>query len=384
MAEKACSARRSRATWQSCCSKLQVECVVANRARCDYYYNNETGEVQWDKPSELMTKEEKQGSKEEKDNMPIWLEIWDSSSSAYYYYNQNTGASQWEKPESFARLSASDTDSMLKPELRAAMLVQKIVRKKIARRKMRNKRGKRMAENNSSCTWIAIMDPQSGYEYYYNVKTGYSQWEKPRELTEEYKAEIRSRLEKRCKKYSAAESTVDACAQRITQLETLFNSFADEHNNEAFRRSAKDASLVFKQTKRSIKEARTQIEAAALFIERAGGNDTDDGSLQEAGLSARACKAQLFTCVRGLLNIYRRCLDDISSSKVHIIASEDAESDVRKEFESEVAFDAVLNAVDTANAGISVAMQSLGAASDSGGKGVSNALFRGARSHKIS
>ena len=44
-------------------------------------------------------------------------------------------------------------------------------------------------------TWIAIIDPQSGYEYYYNSKTGSSQWEKPWELTDEYKREVSTRLQ---------------------------------------------------------------------------------------------------------------------------------------------------------------------------------------------
>ena len=35
--KKACSARCSRAAWQSCCSKLQIECVVANRARSCFW-----------------------------------------------------------------------------------------------------------------------------------------------------------------------------------------------------------------------------------------------------------------------------------------------------------------------------------------------------------
>ena len=80
----------------------------------------------------------------------------------------------------------------------------------------------------------------------------------------------------RHEKYAAAQSTVDACEEHIFQLEQMFRAFANDRKNEAFRCAMKDAQTVFKQTKRSIKEAHTQIEAAALFIDRVGGREKDN------------------------------------------------------------------------------------------------------------
>ena len=140
---------------------------------CDYYYNNETGEVQWDKPSELMTKEEKE-SAENKENdevdVPEWLEIWDSGQSTFYYYNQYTGEHTWDKPKDFKRPNYANMKAMMKPDVRAAVLVQNAWRKKLARRDVRAQRGKVAAQNSkSNVLWQTVHDPASGCDYYYNL-----------------------------------------------------------------------------------------------------------------------------------------------------------------------------------------------------------------------
>ena len=150
----------------------------------DYYYNSETGDVQWEKPRELMTEEEKNAD-DDKAVLPEWLEIWDSGQSTFYYYNQFDGTVTWDKPENFKRPNYANMKALMKPEVRAAVLVQNAWRKKLARRDVRAQRGKM---NDSDELWQAINDPATGLDYYYNSETGDVQWEKPRELmTEEEK-----------------------------------------------------------------------------------------------------------------------------------------------------------------------------------------------------
>ena len=103
-------------------------------------------------------------------------------------------------------------------------------------------------------------------------------------------------------------------------------------------------------------------------------------------MSARACKAQLFTCVRGLLNIYRRCLDGITDSKVYVLASSSSENIVAfeeyEEYKSDVPFDNMLSAMEAANGSISVAMRSLGAEINADEDLVASALS-GAQNHDL-
>ena len=77
---------------------------------------------------------------------PEWSEVWDPASEAYYYYNNHTGETSWDKPEGFASPEASagggggDFKSLYPPHLRAALLIQGVIRAKKARIQIRLQR----------------------------------------------------------------------------------------------------------------------------------------------------------------------------------------------------------------------------------------------------
>ena len=76
----------------------------------DYYYKD--GDVQWNKPIELMTEEEKAGFDID---YPTWIKIWDSNESTFYYFNQYDGVTvQWSEPEDYKEIDYSKLKSLMK------------------------------------------------------------------------------------------------------------------------------------------------------------------------------------------------------------------------------------------------------------------------------
>ena len=78
----------------------------------------------------------------------------------------------------------------INPELRAALVIQGVYRKKQARKVLRQKKGAKAAEDSHESGWTAVLDDGSGEYYYYNTETEECVWDKPEELmTEEEKAD---------------------------------------------------------------------------------------------------------------------------------------------------------------------------------------------------
>eukprot|EP00948_MAST-09A_sp_MAST-9A-sp1_P003113 g3113.t1 len=172
--------------------------ILDEESGCYYYYNNETEEVTWDKPEELMDETEKAAAIAEKEmeneELPTWVKVYDPSSVAYYYYNNYTGECVWEVPADYIEpKDKTILASLMKPELKAALLIQGVYRKKQARAVMRAKKAAYNIEQEGGhagdSPWVATLDEDSGYHYYYNVETEEVTWDKPQELmTEEEKA----------------------------------------------------------------------------------------------------------------------------------------------------------------------------------------------------
>ena len=163
-----------------------------------YYYNNETGECQWDKPADFdgataegMAKEQMEKILKAKLRLAAldsetrnkikaaqsfqkiakeegkldWVECYDPGSDAFYYTNKVTGDTTWEKPENY--IMAAD-DEMT----HAVVKIQCMFRGKIARGEVTIKKKKKLK-------WVEVKDEETGGVYYFNNETGECQWDKP-------------------------------------------------------------------------------------------------------------------------------------------------------------------------------------------------------------
>ena len=74
-------------------------------------------------------------------DMPTWTKVYDSGSESYYFFNNYTSENVWDQPFDFVEPpSGSAAAFLMNPELKAAMLIQRIYRKKQARRVLRAKK----------------------------------------------------------------------------------------------------------------------------------------------------------------------------------------------------------------------------------------------------
>ena len=104
-----------------------------------------------------------------------WVEVYDSGAEDFYYWNQQTGDVQWVKPLHY--IVAADDDF-----LRIVLKLQSIFRGNAGRRKATEKKKGPKApvkEKQEWEKWIKVDDENSGDTYYYHEETNEVAWERP-------------------------------------------------------------------------------------------------------------------------------------------------------------------------------------------------------------
>lgn len=108
-----------------------------------------------------------------------WVAVKDEASGGTYYYNQETGECQWEVPDDFQGFSADKAPAELLQKILQSKL--KLARMDSATRQKVKEAQAKMKELKSmkGCDWVENYDPSAKQYYYYNTKTKETTWEKP-------------------------------------------------------------------------------------------------------------------------------------------------------------------------------------------------------------
>jgi hypothetical protein len=159
-----------------------------------FYVNKATGESTWVKPQRQQAEGGEADGEKENDAPSAghqeseWLEKRDAKTGRVYYINKKDKKSQWSKPAAFkSNASGSSNDNAAEeapvgadsgaptiPAPRDADGTDGTSEKKAP-----SARGQRRKSVSIGGGWNTKFDPSSGKYYYFNRKTGETQWKKP-------------------------------------------------------------------------------------------------------------------------------------------------------------------------------------------------------------
>jgi len=139
-----------------------------------YYFNNVTGESQWERPLSFdkhwMEEQEycmnalTTRSRRSREINSGWIEMQDEQSGVTFYYHSPTQVAQWEKPKDFDQNWLQDNKEQL------------------SARSVRSNRF-----DGVGSPWQELIDPETNFSYFYNSETGEVRWSlSPDELHAEY------------------------------------------------------------------------------------------------------------------------------------------------------------------------------------------------------
>ena len=148
----------------------------------EFYYHVRTGELiiggEKNKPEKLQNAESKP---------PEWIRLYDPGNKKYYYYNQKTEQTEWRKPMGYKKPPKALLlrGLPMRPELKAALVVQNCWRSRKARISMRRKRAIEHLHDgdNVRLDWVEVWD--YGWKCNYWFREGPPEilrWKKPNEL----------------------------------------------------------------------------------------------------------------------------------------------------------------------------------------------------------
>ena len=140
-----------------------------------YWWSQTTNEITWEKPLEL-------GGGANAD-MPEWVKVFSPSDERFYYYSNWTHETLWTIPENYTAPPTGMAARMLmSPELRGALVIQCVWRKKQARRVVRSAQARHMATIDNSRVfrgWVTEWDHTAKADFYFNIDTGEISWTMP-------------------------------------------------------------------------------------------------------------------------------------------------------------------------------------------------------------
>ena len=116
--------------------------------------------------------------------LPRWAKLYDSTHVSYYYLDNYSGESSWEIPEDYIsprRDQSYSIMNILNPEVKAALMVQKIFRCKQARKVLNEARKHDLSTKEEDFMigdW-AVLTNEDGHEYYVHRDTGEASWNLP-------------------------------------------------------------------------------------------------------------------------------------------------------------------------------------------------------------
>ena len=140
-----------------------------------YWWSQNTNEITWEKPPEL-------GGGANAD-MPEWVKVFSPSDERFYYYSNWTHETLWTIPENYTAPPTGMAARMLmSPELRGALVIQCVWRKKQARRVVRSAKARHMATIDNARVfrgWVTEWDHTAKADFYFNIDTGEISWTMP-------------------------------------------------------------------------------------------------------------------------------------------------------------------------------------------------------------
>lgn len=144
-----------------------------------YYYNELTGESQWDPPLAA----ESPSSRAQKQNLPDgWTIMKDATSANTYYYNRNTGESTWEFPQKEQRAESTPRrHGVEQSQSLPAIATSSTSGSPAAAAQPQiyaQSWGVDEVDTSLPAGWVASQDT-TGRTFYFNSSSGASQWDRP-------------------------------------------------------------------------------------------------------------------------------------------------------------------------------------------------------------
>ena len=154
----------------------------------DYYFNNDTGETRWDRPSEAGSAREWLEQQDPQTltarsaklrDIGTWEEYVDAETGTVYYYNQDTGESRW----SLSPRSAHGGQDTGRRSIQSVGTGRRSTKWQHQYGFEYNETNQLVRVERERSSWTKEFDSDSGLDYYYNHLTEECRWDVPEDYT---------------------------------------------------------------------------------------------------------------------------------------------------------------------------------------------------------